>query len=66
MTTNGKFPIGSAVVYSPRAEGAKHPKFVGKRAIVTRYPEVGREIFIEVDSRIVLLVRESDLKPAAH
>lgn len=54
--------IGSTVVYAPH-ENAKYPRFIGRKGVITRRLKARQELFIEVDSRIVLLVPENDIRP---
>ncbi|WP_221067228.1 hypothetical protein [Methylomagnum ishizawai] len=64
MAMDGKFDIGTPVVFAPD-NPAKHPRFIGKEAVVVDYSEDDGgnfDVFIAVDWRIVLLVKESDLK----
>ncbi|SMF97477.1 hypothetical protein SAMN02949497_0506 [Methylomagnum ishizawai] len=68
MAMDGKFDIGTPVVFAPD-NPAKHPRFIGKDAVVVDYSgdrHGDLDVFIAVDGRIVLLVKEADLKPAAR
>lgn len=64
MLMDGKFTIGTTMIYAPLHSNPRRAQYVGKEAVIVRHPHSDtHEVYIVFASGLVLLVPEYDLRP---
>jgi len=67
--SESQFPIGSIVLYKPKEPAIDNARYIGKKALLTRYlrsktrytPPLLRDCLIRFASGVTLLVPENDI-----